>query len=158
MDIAQQRPVDYFAIPPDERERRVHITSDLCSIDDERYFIRGYLPLPVHDNEQEFGWGVWAEVAAPSFFRYLELYETNGSDEPPFRGRLAADLGCYQPSTYQLPIQVQPRRAEDRPLLIFPNHVHHPLASEQRTGITMERVYEILHSSLPELFPSDQPE
>ncbi|MBD1865643.1 DUF2199 domain-containing protein [Trichocoleus desertorum] len=155
MDIAQPRPIDYYAIPPEARDERITITADLCCIDDKRYFLRGYMPIPVQDSPEVFGWGVWTEVEENSFYRYIELYEVDGTKEPPFPGLLSAALNCYQPSTYQLPLYVQLRGAQDRPLLSFPEQVQHPLAQEQRDGITMARVYEILHQSLPNLLTNE---
>ncbi|BCL37133.1 hypothetical protein NSMS1_35800 [Nostoc sp. MS1] len=152
MDIAQQKPVDYFLVPPEEQAQRIKINQDLCSIDDERFFIRSYLPLPVHGTNQNFGWGVWAEVEPESFFRYLELYKTDGSDEPPFIGLLSAVLDCYQPNTYQLPVDVKLRLAHERPLITFPEGLNHPLAQEQREGISLSRVHEIPHKVLPNLY------
>jgi hypothetical protein len=58
-DIGSDYPDPYYAIPEDERERRVFVTSDLCSIDDEDYFIRGVIEIHVHDLDRPFGFGVW---------------------------------------------------------------------------------------------------
>lgn len=151
MDIAQEKPLDYFLVPEGERELRVKISSDLCSIDDERYFIRGYMPLPVHDHPDPFGWGLWAEVDAAAFYRYVELYRADGSQEPPLPGMLSVELPCYPVSTYRLPVELQLRGPDDRPLLQLRNVVH-PLAREQREGITMARVHEIFATMLPALF------
>ena len=152
MDIAQQYPHDYFSIPPQEREQRIQVTSDLCVIDNNRFFIRGYLPIPVFVDKQEFGWGLWVEVEPSSFDQYLELYNADGAGEAPFRGRLSAQLKCYEPSVYKLPVNVHLRGVNERPLLLFSDLVEHPLAKEQRQGITIERVHEILRQSLPSLF------
>jgi hypothetical protein len=46
----------------------------------------------------EFGWGAWAEVDWSTFERYLELYDEDGSGEPPKDGILANDLPPYPSS------------------------------------------------------------
>jgi hypothetical protein len=150
MDIAQQKPLDFFKVPEAERESRVKINDDLCVIDGQEFLIRGYMPIPVHDNTEEFGWGVWVLVAEEFFHRYLELWQVDGTQEPPFRGYLSAELPGY-PSTYLLEADVKLRGAKDRPLIRLKPSAH-PLAKEQMQGITMSRVHEILETAMPWFF------
>lgn len=150
MDIAQQKPLDFFKVPEAERADRVKISSDLCVIDGQIFLIRGYLPIPVHDSDEEFGWGLWVRVDEASFVRYLELWEVDGSLEPPFLGRLSAELRGY-PSIYLLEADIQLRDAAMRPLIRLQPCVH-PLVQEQIHGITMARVHEILETTMPWLF------
>jgi hypothetical protein len=86
MDIAFRRPQDYFKVPEGQRARRIKINDDLCQIDDRIFIIRGYLPIPVHDSEQDFAWGVWVTIDRESFNRYLELWNVDGTNEPSVRG------------------------------------------------------------------------
>jgi hypothetical protein len=150
LDLAYKRPFDYFTIPEAERDDRIKISADLCSIDDHAFYIRGYLPVPIHDTDQEFGWGVWVRVDEASFYRYLELWEMDGSQEPPFHGWLSAELRGY-PSTNRLEADVHLRGARDRPA-IYLRPSDHPFVQEQLHGIPMARVHEIVHTAMPWLF------
>ena len=153
MDLAYRKPLDYFKIPKAERGERIWINDDLCVIDEERFFIRGVLPVPVRggDVEDEFRWGVWVEVEEASFRRYLELWEVADPDEPPFPCRLSAMLPGY-PDTDTLEANAQLRGPNDRPV-IYLRVEDHPLVREQKSGITMARVHDILESAMPHLFP-----
>jgi len=47
-------PVQYLLISEQERDRRVELSSDTCIIDDQRFFVRGCLEIPVHAHEEPF--------------------------------------------------------------------------------------------------------
>jgi hypothetical protein len=89
MDVAFALPDVIHALPEDQRAARARIHSDLCSLDDRRFFIRGVAYAPVQQLGTLFGWGVWAEVSPEVFLRYQELYDQDASDEPPAAGVLA---------------------------------------------------------------------
>jgi hypothetical protein len=55
-------PLYFYAIPEQEREARCVLTSDTCSIDQEFFFVRGCLEIPVEGAMEPFVWGVWASV------------------------------------------------------------------------------------------------
>jgi len=89
MDVAFGLPDAIFALPSEQREARAKTHSDLCVLDDSRYFIRGVVYVPVQELGAQFGWGVWAEVSEDTFSRYEEIYDKDGSEEPPAAGILA---------------------------------------------------------------------
>ena len=156
MDLAYRKPLDYFEIPEAQRAERIWIDDDLCVIDEERFLIRGVLPLPVHDGddvvEDEFRWGVWVEVEEAWFRRYLKLWDAADPEEPPFWCRLSAVLPGY-PDTDTLEGDALLLRGANARPLIYLRAEDHPLVGEQRSGITMARVHEILESAMPQLFP-----
>jgi hypothetical protein len=88
-----------------DRAEKARFNSDLCQMG-ERYFIRCVLGVPFTESEGEFGWGAWAEVDWSTFERYLELYDEDGSGEPPKDGILANDLPPY-PSSIGSPVKIQ---------------------------------------------------
>lgn len=150
LDIAYLKPMHYFLVPEDERERRVFINEDLCVIDDREFLVRGFLPLPIRETDNVFGWGIWAIVDRRDFERYVALYEADAYDEPPFHGHISASMPPY-PDTYLLPVSVQLRGANERPVLNV-LATDHPLYFEQRDGINMERAHEMVRISMPWLF------
>lgn len=79
MDVTFGLPDDIFALSEEQREVRTKTHSDLCSLDDKRYFIRGVVYVPVQELGTKFGWGVWAEVSEETFYRYLINIETRKS-------------------------------------------------------------------------------
>ena len=89
MDVAFALPDAIHALSEGQRAARAKTHSDLCSLDDRRFFIRGVVYAPVQQLGTLFGWGVWAEVAREVFLRYKTIYDIDASDEPSAAGVLA---------------------------------------------------------------------
>jgi hypothetical protein len=133
---------EVWALSEPERALRAKYDSDLCRLD-ERHFIRCILPVPFIEQEGAFCWGAWAEVEKSSFYRYLELYEVDGSDEPPHDGKLANTLSAYG-ETIGVPVLIQFGDPTKRPVLsAWPND-QSLLAREQRLGIDRARHHDIV--------------
>jgi hypothetical protein len=150
MDFSVDVPYPYLTIPVEERKAHCYLTSDVCVIDGKEFYVRGCLDIPVFDSPRPFTWGVWVSLSEKSFKRAMELWDDDGRDkEPPFFGWLCTRLSPY-PDTGLLKTNVHLRPANQRPFIEL-EPTDHPLAVEQRNGITMARVREIaavlLHSS-----------
>ncbi|MGO9114045.1 MAG: DUF2199 domain-containing protein [Thermoguttaceae bacterium] len=142
MDFAVKTPFPYLAIPAEERKARCYLTSDVCVIDGKEFYIRGCLEIPVIDGPKRFAWGVWVSLSETSFKRYMELWDYDGREkEPPFFGWLCTRLPLY-PDTGLLKTHVHLRPSNQRPFIEL-EPTDHPLAIEQRNGITMARGREI---------------
>jgi hypothetical protein len=94
MDVAFGKPADYFAVPDAERVSRCALTRDWCVIDEQHFYIRGCLYVPVTDANEQFAWGLWARIAEPAFQRYHELYSADGSQEPAFQAFSVASIAA----------------------------------------------------------------
>ena len=66
-------PAQYLAIPETERGGRVVLADDSCVIDNEWYFIRGCLEIPVHGYSEPLNYGVWRELFAQGWMRVSTL-------------------------------------------------------------------------------------
>jgi hypothetical protein len=150
MDVGFAKPADYFAIPEQERGRRCALTDDWCVIDERRFYIRGCLYVLVTDADEQFAWGLWARVGKPAFQRYFALYSADGSEEPPFRGYLCGEHRGYE-GLDGLIVKVQLRTASERPAFVM-SRCGHLLYHEQRRGITLHRVQEILATLFQDRF------
>ena len=132
----------YFSIPEAERAKRIKVDNDTCIIDDEHYFVRGRLEIPVIDSKEVFAWDVWVSQSETNFKRTIELMRTKGREsEPPYFGWLSNNLHLY-PDTTNLKTEVQTRAVGSVPTIQL-EPTDHPLAVEQRNGITLARVKEI---------------
>jgi hypothetical protein len=137
-----EAPVYWDAIPEAERHDRGELSSDQCIIDDEHFFILGRLLIPIHDNSEPFCWLVWVSLSERTFAHAHELWHAPGrEDEPPYFGWLSTRLPCY-PDTVNLKTNIHTRPVGERPLIEL-EPTDHPLAIEQRNGITMQRVFEL---------------
>lgn len=132
----------YEVVAPEERPWRVALSSDQCVVDNKNYFVRGCLEIPVLDGPGPFVWGVWVSLSEKNFERASELWETPGrASEPPYFGWFSTSLPGY-PETLNLKTNVHTRPVGQRPLIVL-EPTDHPLAVEQREGVTMARVREI---------------
>lgn len=150
MSYGADAPVLWYTLPEDERQKRAELNSDLCVIDDRYFFILGRLEIPVLDGTEVFAWLVWVSLSEKNFLRTMELWETQGREKEPRQfGWLSTSLPCY-PETLHLRTGVHTRPVGQRPYVEL-EPTDHPLAIEQRQGITMQRVLEIaeqiLHSN-----------
>jgi hypothetical protein len=147
LSFGADAPVHYYDVPEHEREQRTLLGSDQCVIDDEHYFVRGCLDIPIRDSAEVFRWGVWVSLSKESFHRMSQLWETPGREsEPPFFGWLCTPLPGY-PDTTKLKTLVHTRPLGERPFIeLEPGE--HPLAVEQRSGISLARAREIGESLL----------
>lgn len=132
----------WFQIPEAERESRALLDSDFCTIDGEHHFIRGCIEIPVIGTDEVFVWGVWVSLSEASIQRVMELWDANvAEEEPPRFGWLSTNIRVY-PSTLNLKTSVHLRSGGLRPRIEV-EPTDHPLAREQRDGMTIERVQEI---------------
>lgn len=150
-DIGFQRPADYFAVPAEERDSRCKITPDSCVIDENRFFVRGILFVPINNADDNFGWGLWAEITHADFETYRAHRGINGRDVLPFQGKLSGEHRGYEGLDGHS-VRIQLGMAKNRPeFSLEPSN--HLLYSEQRDGITLHRVSEILHTVFPDEYP-----
>ena len=151
-DIAYARPQHYFEIPQAERNERALFNdennADVCVIDGTLFLVRAILPVPV-EGGNEFRHGVWVLVDEPGFRKYV-TFEGDGSDEPPLEGRLSSEVPGY-PSTFLLPVEIQLGQPTERPSVRLKPGAH-LFSTEQRTGITMARVHDLVRAAVPEMF------
>ena len=145
-------PFAYAALSEEERARRAALSSDQYVIDDEWFFVRGQLELPMIGTDEVFTWGVWVSLSEASFERMGELWEQEGREqELPYLGRLNTRLPEHiYPDTLNLKARVHTRPVGLRPFVEL-EPTEHPLAVEQRGGVTWDRVRAIaaavLHGS-----------
>lgn len=136
-------PAIWFGIPENERAERVSLSSDQCIVDNKHFFVLGRIEIPIIDTNEIFCWLVWVSLSAENFARMTELWETAGREsEPPYFGWLSTSLGTYAEDTINLKTNVHTRPLGQRPFVEL-EPTDHPLAVEQRLGITMERIQQI---------------
>ena len=146
-----------FSMNEEERNRRVLLlSSDQCVIkgrklfDEKNYFILGNIDIPIIDSKDIFRWSVWVSLSKVNYDRTARLWNTLGrEEEPPYFGWLSTLLHVYHPSTINLKTNIHTNPVGMRPFVEL-EPTDHPLAMEQRKGITLARVQEIaeiiLHS------------
>jgi hypothetical protein len=135
-------PLSYYAVPEKERAARCSLGTDECVIDKELYFIHGCLDIPVEGEDEPFSWGVWVSLSESSFKKWLACFDTEKRSQiGPFFGWLNTRLKPY-PETVNLKTMAHLRDGGIRPYIEL-EPTDHPLAIEQRTGISVSRVAEL---------------
>jgi hypothetical protein len=139
-------PFSYGAVAPAYWQEGVAdsvLSDDQCVIGGQHYFVRARLVLPVREAGCEFEWGVWISLSRTNFVRMAELWADPARvGEPPYFGWLSTELPVYEPTTLNLKTMVHSQPVGVRPTVEL-EPTDHPLAVEQRTGISMARVRDI---------------
>jgi hypothetical protein len=135
-------PLNYYAIPEAERSLRCTLGTDECVIDCNFFFVRGCLEIPVRGAFEPLIWGVWVSLSEQSFAAWRTVFDQkHRSHVGPFFGWLNAWLKPY-PDSMNLKTRVHLRDDGVRPWIEL-EPTDHPLALEQRSGISVDRVAEI---------------
>ena len=141
-DIAADKPDYWWTVPEDEREARTELTGDTCIIDDEDFFIRGVIQIPIHDYPRDFGFGVWVSQKRENFQTYLDNFDTDKIG--PFFGWLSTNIAFYEEGTTLLKTMAHFRGNNQRPAIVL-EPSSHPLAIAQHEGITLAQAWDIAH-------------
>lgn len=135
-------PAPYYDVPGEDRERRCQLSSDLCIIDDTQFFVLGRVEIAVHGENEPFAWLAWVSLSEPNFLEYESHYEAeHRAHLGPYFGWFSDFLPSY-PNTFGLKSRLHPRDHGQRPLIEL-EPTEHPLAIEQREGISVARLAEI---------------
>lgn len=118
-DIGFRWPDPYFGVPESERATRVWGTADACVIDDEDFFIRGIILIPIRDEPLKFGIGVWVSQKRENFETYMDTWALKTMAR--FEGNGKRPLIDLEPSD-------------------------HPLFVDYSSGITLDRAWSFVHS------------
>lgn len=136
------KPDPWWNVPEHEREGRIYLTADVCVIDDVQFFIRGVIEIPVHDYPEPFAFGAWVSQKRENFQTYLENWTSK--DIGPFFGWLSTRIAFYEEDTFLLKTMAYFRGEKLRPFIEL-EPTEHPLAIDQRNGITLEKAWDIVH-------------
>lgn len=140
-------PEPYFGIPEAERADRAVVTSDTCVLGDRDFMVRAQLEIPIAGADEPLAWALWVSLSAENFARYQEMYEAEGREaNGPWFAWLCSRVPFY-PDTLLLKTNVHLQPVPMRPLIEL-EPTDHPLAVDQREGISMDRAREIVESVL----------
>ena len=144
-DLAFDKPGYVNTIPKEEWPERVQIDDDLCAVDNEHYFIRAVLLIPIKGQDDHLGFGVWVSQNKDNFLTYIENYDTD--EIGPFFGWLSNEFSFGGESTLNLKTMAHFQGNGQRPLIVL-EESEHPLSKAQRDGISIDDAWEIAHEFL----------
>lgn len=142
MSYRAPAPIYYYQVDETERSTRCELSEEHCVIDGQHFFLRGCLEIPVVDSDQLFEWGVWCSLSPESYQKVVDSWNSEDRIElEPLFGWLSTSIPFYD-DTINLKSLVHIRSVGIRPFVEL-EPTDHPLAVEQRQGITLDRVREI---------------
>jgi len=137
---------DYLlGIPESERDARAWWTEDLCVIDEQYFFVRACMEVPIVGASEPFLWGIWASLSERSFTDYSAKLES-GAVGGPYFSWLANVLPGY-PSPVGLKARMFPQLGNNRPLVSL-EESDHPLSIDFHKGMPDERAKAIFEMIL----------
>jgi len=143
--LAYSLPDPIFHLTPEEREARTVVSTDLCILDDARYFIRCVLSVPVEGYVEDFEYGPWVEVGADDFSRYSVWFNLGVSPGwQSVKGRIANAFPEMEQTTLGLECTVILPDDDDQRPLVQVHDIGHPLYDEQLNGMQLVRVTELV--------------
>ena len=117
------------------------LSEDFCVMDGRYFMVRCVMEIPVHGMEYRFGFGCWGSLSRTNFEVYLDLFD-NGEFEVagPWSSWLCNQF-CDYIGDDSVACWMVPQLGRQRPLLNIADEGH-PLARDQRSGVSPERVME----------------
>jgi hypothetical protein len=127
--------------------RASFLDTEYCAVEDEHFFVRGVIHLPIIGTGESFRWGVWGSLSRENFERLRTMPEDDAAELPPMFSWLSTNLPEY-PDTRGLKMYAHPQRQNQRPHFRL-EKTNHPLAQEYHHGIMPERVRQLMRKLLP---------
>jgi hypothetical protein len=130
------------------------LSEDFCVLEGQHFFVRAVLELSIlGGGGQRFGFGVWSTLSRENFLRYVATFDSGEQDGlGPWFGWFCNRLKGY-PDTLNLKCRVHPESGRQRPHVLL-EPTSHPLAVEQRLGITFDRLLELFATNGHDIRPS----
>lgn len=126
-----------------KKHNKTFLTEDYCVTDDEYFFVRGLIHLPIIGAAETFRWGVWGSLSRENFLKLREIDDKAGQVElSPMFSWLSTQIPEY-PDTLSLKMYAHIQEPGMRPHF-FLELSDHPLAQEYHHGIAPKRVKEIM--------------
>lgn len=140
--IAFEAPAHYHSISVEERGERTKLDKDFCVIDDEAFYVRSVLVIPILGHEETLEWGVWSSLSETNFKRYQSTFSDHDQAKlGPMFSWFGSGLPLYD-DTIGLRCNVVAQNDRKRPFIEFDPEQDHQLVLDQMRGISLERALE----------------
>jgi hypothetical protein len=140
LDIRLGLPHDIHVLDDDARARRAWLADDFAVLDDERFFVRGLLELPIPGLDDRFAYGTWVEVSSGDFQELLRHWHDE-EQFPAVECALANELEPFRDTT-GLRATLHATALDKLPTVELADAAHE-LVRAQRAGITVDRSDEL---------------
>jgi hypothetical protein len=155
LDFCHDEPI-YWGDEEEEKAKRLQLlpnwgkgrpatflNEDYCAVNDEYFYVRGNIHLPILGTKETLRWGVWGSLSPENFKKLMEMEDDPKRVElPPMFSWLSNNIPEY-PDTINLKMYAHIQEPGWRPHFEL-EPTDHPLAQEYHKGISPERVKEIM--------------
>jgi hypothetical protein len=158
LDFGFEKP-DYWSADHEKQHKRNRLlptlgrkgktwrNGDYAVCDNEHFFIRGIIRLPIIGTNEHFCWGVWGSLSKTNFLRLHAAEKEAEETKTPVRmfSWLSNSISDYPEADIKMQAHIQ--GGDLRPVFEI-EHTNHPLAQEYHHGIHPRRVKEIMLNRL----------
>ncbi|WP_316846273.1 DUF2199 domain-containing protein [Pedobacter psychrodurus] len=133
----------YFSVPPDEVAERIDINESWCVVDQEHFFHRGRITIPITDHSENLIFNVWTSISADNFNKRMELWELpERINHEPYFGWLQTIVPTYGDTLNIRTIAIEQQVGIIPEIKVIEEE--HALTFDQDNGITYKRAVEIV--------------
>jgi hypothetical protein len=143
-DVRAGLPEEIHRLSADERARRVVISpsGDFATLGDaDRHFVRALIEIPILEEDDVFGWGVWVRLGRDDVARVADSWADEDAAGSEYPGWLATELRAYG-ATEGLDGTLRMRTVDLLPSFEVAD-AEHRLGLEQHAGIDVVRAREL---------------
>ena len=136
-------PMHFHSIPPDEREQRIELKESLCVVDEQHFFHRGRLTIPIIDHNEDLVFNVWTSISADNFEKRMDFWEDpDRINHEPYFGWLQTIIPTYGDTLNIKSIAIEQEVGTIPEIKSIEEG--HPLTIDQENGITYKKAVEIV--------------
>ncbi|MET0943828.1 MAG: DUF2199 domain-containing protein [Flavobacterium sp.] len=137
-------PAYYFSVPLEEREQRIEYGGSWCYVDEEHFFHRGRLTIPIIDYHEDLVFNVWTTISEANFCVRMDLWEdANRINQEPYFGWMQTDVPTYGKTISLKSIAIEQELGLVPEIKMIEEN--HPLTIDQENGITFEKAVAIVN-------------
>jgi hypothetical protein len=130
-----------------KKHSKTFLDEDFCAIDNNDFFVRGLIHLPIIGVAETFRWGVWGSLSRENFETLLKMNDDPERVELPSMFSWLSNRLPEYPDTLNLKMYANIQETGLRPTFSL-ELTDHPLSQEYHHGIAPERVREIMMGRL----------
>lgn len=141
--FGNEYPAYYFAIPAEEREKRIEFGGSWCYVDEEHFFHKGRLTIPIIDYHEDLVFNVWTTISEANFCVRMDLWEDpNRVNQEPYFGWMQTDVPTYGKTISLKTVAIEQEMGFIPEIKMIEEN--HPLTIDQENGITFDKAVAIV--------------
>jgi hypothetical protein len=136
-------PIYYYSIPEEQRDERMKLTSETCILDNEHFFAKGIIEIPIKDKKEGITFCVWVSLSESNFKLFQEsLNSKEASNYPQMFGWFSSNVDTFG-DCINLKTNMVFRDNHLRPLIDI-EPTNHPLSVACNNGFSQENAQKLI--------------